>query len=260
MIDTNAIVSKLQELKNWKGSQGNQEPTYRCPKCQDHGAIIVQDEDGYETTTFCECYYAKRADEAKERNGIAGLFRTKSLKNFRSKTEDQKLAKKQASKYLNDYFDKSLIVCGHVGSGKTHIAVAVAAELESRNIRIMFLDYAEMIQKLEELKSGSFEYRDYLGRIKNADLLVIDDLLKTGYTEWNGTYKLKTFHKEVVYKIVNYRYNNKKPMIVTTELNIEKMFLIDEAIGSRLLDMAGDNTIEFNDDNDNYRLFGEREE
>lgn len=258
MIDTGNIVSKLQELKAWKVSQGNPEPTYRCPKCQDHGAIIVIDEDGYETTTFCECYYAKRAARAKERNGIAGLFRTKTLRNFRSDTEEQKLAKKQARKYIANYSTESLIVCGHVGSGKTHIAVAVAAELEKKDIRVMFLDYAEIIQKLEELKG--FNQNDYLTRIKNADFLVIDDLLKTGYTEWNGAYKLKTFHKEIVYKIVNYRYNNKKPMIVTTELNIEKMLLIDEAIGSRLMTMAGDNTIEFDGDNDNYRLFGERDE
>lgn len=258
MIDTNTIVSKLQELKSWKGSQGNEGPTYRCPKCQDHGAIIVKDEDGYETTTFCACYYAKRAASARERNGVAGLFRTKTLRNFRSNTEEQKLAKKQARKYLANFSTESLIVCGNVGSGKTHIAVAVAAELEAKEIRVTFLDYAEMIQKLEELKG--FSQNDYLARIKNAKLLVIDDLLKTGYTEWNGAYKLKTFHKEIVYKIINHRYNNKKPMIVTTELNIEKMLLIDEAIGSRLMTMAGDNMIEFAGDNDNYRLFGEKED
>lgn len=258
MIDTDNIVSKLQELKAWRVSQGDPEQTYRCPKCQDHGAIIVKDEDGYETTTFCECYHAKRSAIAKERNGIARLFKTKTLRNFRSNTEEQKLAKKQARKYLTNFSTESLIVCGHVGRGKTHIAVAVAAELEKKDIRVMFMDYAEMIQKLEELKG--FSQNDYLSRIKNAKLLVIDDLLKTGYTEWNGAYKLKTLHKEIVYKIINYRYNNKKPMIVMTELNIEKMLLIDEAIGSRLITMAGDNTIEFAGDNDNYRLFGERDE
>jgi DNA replication protein DnaC len=253
------LEKKLQELKQCVLDNGGPTKTvYDCPKCRDIGAVVVIDKEGNEALDFCDCYYAKKDAKAKELNGIAELFRTKTLKNFRSDSKEQKLAKKQARKYLDNYSSESMVLCGHVGSGKTHIAVAVAVELETKNFRVMFLDYAEMIQKLEELKG--YGQTEYLSRIKNAKLLVIDDLLKTGYTEWNGAYKLKPFHKEIVYKIVNHRYNNRKPMIVTTELNLEKMLQIDEAISSRLISMAGDNIVEFNGDNDNYRLFGEREE
>jgi DNA replication protein DnaC len=255
------LLEKMKEIKQSIIDKGGpEERQYKCPKCKDHEATIEIDENGYQVATFCECYYNRRAAEAKEKNGVAGLFRNKTLKNFKAETEDQKLAKKQAKKYIDAFKDENLIICGHSGTGKTHLAVGTAIDLEKQGFKIMFIDYPQMIQHLEEMKTGSFEQNMELGRIENAELLIIDDLFKVGYREWDGKLYLRDFHKRMVYSIINYRYNNRKPTIVTTELTLDKLLFIDEAIGGRLIGQAGDNTIEFDDENENYRLFGEKDE
>lgn len=252
---------KIEEIrKSIIERDGVEERRYKCPKCRDLGATLATDENGYTVATFCECYYRQNAIKVKEKNGVADLFRKKSLKNFKTTTEDQKLAKKQAKKYIDSFKDENLLICGHSGTGKTHLAVATATELEARGVKIMFIDYPQMIQQLEELRPGSFEQNMELGRIENAELLIIDDLFKVGYREWDGKIFLRDFHRRMVYSIVNYRYNNRLPTVITTELNLERMFEMDEAIGGRLIGQAGDNTIEFDDDNQNYRLFGEKDE
>lgn len=255
------LLEKMKDIKQSIIEKGKvEERTYKCPKCKDLGAIIETDENGYTVATFCECYYNQNAAKAKEKNGVAELFKHKTLKNFKANSEDQKLAKKQAKRYIENFKDEALLISGHSGTGKTHLAVATANELEEKGVEIMFIDYPQMIQQLEEMKPGSFEQNMELGKIENAELLIIDDLFKVGYREWDGKLFLKDFHKRMVYSIINYRYNNRKPTIVTTELPLDKLLFIDEAIGGRIIGQAGDNQIVFEDDNENYRLFGERDE
>lgn len=255
------LMEKMKEIKQSIIDKGGpEERRYKCPKCKDLEATIEIDDNGYQVATFCECYYNRRAANAKEKNGVAELFRNKTLKSYKAETEDQKRAKKQVKKYIDTFKDENLLICGHSGTGKTHLAVATATELEERGVKIMFIDYPQMIQQLEEMKPGSFEQNMELGRIENAELLIIDDLLKVGYREWDGKMNLREFHKRMLYSIIGYRYNNRKPTIVTTELSIEKLLLIDDAIGGRIIGQAGDNNIEFDEENENYRLFGEKDE
>jgi DNA replication protein DnaC len=255
------LMEKMKEIKQSIIDKGGpEERRYKCPKCRDLEATIEKDENGYDVVTFCECYYNQIATQAKEKNGVVDLFRNKTLKNFKADSEDQKLAMMQAKKYIDTFKDENLVICGHSGTGKTHLAVATATELEARGVKIMFIDYPQMIQQLEVLKPGSYEEHMAIGRIENAELLIIDDLFKVGYREWDGKLYLRDFHKRMVYSIINYRYNNRKPTIVTTELTLDKLLFIDEAIGGRLIGQAGDNTIEFDDENENYRLFGEKDE
>jgi len=55
---------------------------------------------------------------------------------------------------------------------------------------------------------------------------------------------------------VNYRYFNNLPMIISTEKGGEDLIKIDEAIGSRILEMAKDYNMELKGGKLNYRIYG----
>ncbi len=253
-IRTEPLSERIEKLRQAVLERGlAPEPTYRCPKCRDVGATFHVDEQGYEIATFCECYYAGVSERAKESNGVGELFRHKTLANFEPRTTRCRHALKQASRFIERFKEDSLILCGQPGSGKTHLAVAVAQALEAQDVRMRFYEYPALVSKIQEMKRENRTHE--VSVVKNMPLLVIDDFCKTGVTQWNGRRRLHSGHLDVVYELINTRYTRRLPTILTTELFPEDLLAIEEGIGSRLLTMAGDNVIEFDKADGNYRLF-----
>ena len=61
----------------------------------------------------------------------------------------------------------------------------------------------------------------------NADLLVIDDL---------GKEKVSVFSNEVLYRVINYRYKEKLPIVTTTNADLDFLYeSMGEAVFSRLV-------------------------
>ena len=57
-----------------------------------------------------------------------------------------------------------------------------------------------------------------------------------------------------MYEIINYRYINELPIIVTCEYGIRDIIGWDDAIGTRLLEMSANYIIEFQGADLNYRI------
>ena len=58
----------------------------------------------------------------------------------------------------------------------------------------------------------------------------------------------------MMYEIVNYRYMNQLPMIISTEKSLKELIQFDEAIGSRIIEMSREHVVVFKDKSLNYRL------
>ena len=76
-------------------------------------------------------------------------------------------------------------------------------------------------------------------------VLYIDDMLKGRLTETDVN---------VMYEIVNYRYMNNLPLIISTEKNLDELLVFDEATGSRIIEMCIGNIIYLEGKELNYRL------
>jgi DNA replication protein DnaC len=89
-------------------------------------------------------------------------------------------------------------------------------------------------------------YKKQLNKYQNAKVLLIDDLLKGKTTDAD---------KNIMFEIINYRYINHLPIIVSSEYGINSLLNFDEAIGSRIYEMCKDYLVEItNDSKNNYRL------
>ena len=118
-----------------------------------------------------------------------------------------------------------LLLQGGFGCGKTHLAAAMANFAVSMGVPTLFLTVPDLLDTLRfsfDSEETSFEQR--FDEIRNAPLLVLDDF---------GTQNATAWAQEKLFQIMNYRYINKLPLVVTTNLEMDQ---IEERIRSRLAD------------------------
>lgn len=117
------------------------------------------------------------------------------------------------------------LIRGKTGSGKTHLAAAIANFAVSMGVPTLFITVPDLLDMLRSAYSdpeSSFEER--FEEISRASLLVMDDF---------GTQNATPWAQEKLFQILNYRYINKLPLVVTTNLFLSEM---ESRIRSRLED------------------------
>lgn len=145
-----------------------------------------------------------------------------------------------SEKLVNNIEKKGVILVGNNGVGKTHLACSIANRFIEKGIPVI---YGTLINLLAELRN-SYEIDNNISEMEiiklyeNVDLLIIDDLGKEKPSEW-GLEKLFT--------IINSRYENNLPVIITTNYNqnslIKRLSINEEletakSIISRLYEMC----------------------
>lgn len=195
-------------------------------------------------------------------SGITEAFLQRNFKNFNPRNQITTNAKAMAVDYVKN-FDKikdsrnnSIAFLGQVGSGKTHLSIAIANELMKRNIGVRYMQYREDITKIKQVASDEESYAIEINKYKNAAVLLIDDLYKNATYRTKGGYEiLNDADKRAMFEIINYRYFKNVPMIISSEYFIEDILSFDEGIGSRLFEMCKGHIMEFKGKELNYRLY-----
>ena len=186
---------------------------------------------------------------------ISDEFQTKTFNNFSDRGIEQlKIAKLKTIEYYQNFSkmererENSIMLCGQVGSGKTHLGMALANNLiKTKKVAVVYMEYRQTATKLKQIITDDYNYNMELNKFKKARVLFIDDLLKGKVTDADVN---------LLYEIVNYRYLNKLPMIVSTEKTKEELIEFDAAIASRIIQMSKGNVIELSGKELNYRLYG----
>ena len=118
-----------------------------------------------------------------------------------------------------------LLLEGAYGCGKTHLAAAIANACVQRGVPTLFITVPDLLDSLRFAYGNpetTFEAR--FEEIRNAALLVMDDF---------GTQNATAWAQEKLFQIINYRYINKLPTVITTNLILDE---IESRIRSRLQD------------------------
>lgn len=229
----------------------------RCRKCNEPTTAKEQCElpDGtifnYTRRVSCSCpiepdvYQVQKIriarDHAFEKFGLKYKkcdFTTDDLRNI-SLTEKMHGYVDNFDKYYAD--GQGLILYGNVGVGKTYAAAVIVNEIvKKKNLKNGQL-YKCYITKLETIKRDILEkkYGDnqVFATLIDKDLLVIDDF---------GTQNDTNFALELMQNVIDARYNNCRPTIITTNINFNNMQeytdpkrrLAYERIRSRLCEMC----------------------
>ena len=109
------------------------------------------------------------------------------------------------------------------------------------------MPYRDNIISLKQNMMDEEYYRKSINKFKKAKVLLIDDLFKGSITGSDVN---------IMFEIINYRYLNGLPLIVSCEKSIDEIINIDEAIGSRLYEMSCDYVASLSGKRLNYRMYG----
>jgi DNA replication protein DnaC len=118
-----------------------------------------------------------------------------------------------------------LLLMGRFGCGKTHLAAAIANQAVTLGVSTLFLTVPDLLDWLRFAYNDpetTFEAR--FEEIRSIALLVLDDFGTENATPWA---------QEKLFQILNYRYQNRLPVVITTNQAMES---IEERIQSRLQD------------------------
>lgn len=224
-------VSDFQPLVTAQSGQALFPPRPGRCICKGAGFLSVDTGDGSFEIVPCICRQKKEQEAAcrqlRELSGLGGV----AEKTFASFDERQPGCDRAAAR-ARHYAEEPrgwLVLRGPVGTGKTHLAAAVVNVVAARGVPACFFVVADLLDLLRAAYDPEADCPGYdrlMTLVKTAPLLVLDDLGAEKATDWA---------REKVYQIVDYRYRNRLPTVITTNARADTL---DERVESRMLDRA----------------------
>jgi DNA replication protein DnaC len=210
-----------------------------CPTCGGAGYVrmdVPLGDPGFGKPVPCQCREREWEDRRRaELRRFSSLdpFYEKTFDTFNPKVQGVREAFESARRYATDP-QGWLVLRGGYGCGKTHLAAAIANANLAAGKHVFFSIVPDLLDHLRAAFAPGSEirYDDMFERVREAGLLVLDDLGAENGTAW-ATEKL--------FQIINYRYNFRMPTVITT--NNRLLSHLDDRLASRLSDIGLVNTI-----------------
>ncbi len=189
---------------------------------------------------MCKCMAAKRAAEENEykrrefEEKVKEMrrmgFPEAEMRNWTFANDDltNEQITKAAQRYVENFSElrksgKGLLLYGNTGTGKTYTACEIANALIDQGYPVLVTNFARILNTLQ----GTFEKQEYIDNFQSYQLLVIDDL---------GIERDTAYAKEQVFNIIDSRYRSGLPMIITTNLTMEKIKNPEDIENRRIYD------------------------
>lgn len=170
----------------------------------------------------------KRVENALARSGMKKRFLARTFANFQTDTPGRAKAHRTAKEYADNFTahlanGDGLYIEGTFGTGKTHLAAAIAIQLMEQGRNVIFKTADDLLRGIKAtFDDTGREEQKVLDRLKTCELLVIDDIGKEQATDWSTAQ---------LYAIINDRYECQRPLIITTNFNENDLIAVESPKG-----------------------------
>lgn len=202
-----------------------------CPRCGGRGWLVAPD-GGAGTARRCDCQKRELSTRMLDAAGIPRRYLRCRLEGFNThqgasggsggKTQLVQ-ALTESRRYVEGFLradgsftHTGLLYIGPPGVGKTHLAVAVLVELiTTYHLAGRFVDFTSLIHQIQNSfdPNSPESKREILDPVMRAPLLVLDEL---------GAQKPTPWVQDILYLIINGRYNERLPTLFTTNYALDE--------------------------------------
>jgi len=170
---------------------------------------------------------------------IPRRFQTRTLENYHAETAQQQKALDFAIEYAEGWeetqsYGRCALFVGKPGTGKTHLAVGIMTHIMRKNfgrVSVRFTSVSRIIRRLKDSyrKDGEESEVEVMRDYSKCALLVIDEV---------GVQFGTDFEKNTLFDIINDRYENMRPTVLTSNLSADG---VREYLGERAFDRLREN-------------------
>lgn len=172
-------------------------------------------------------------------------FAAKSFDNFVVSDNSSKIAKAISVSYANNFAEikkegVSLVFVGKTGTGKTHLACAIANHvMQNYRLSVRFVNVIDAISQIKQSWSKYSEQNenDIIALFTAPNLLILDEVGVQFGTETE---------QMLLFRIINKRYEQLLPTIIISNLTVETLSkTLGDRIFDRLQEGSGGGIVEF---------------
>ena len=169
----------------------------------------------------------RRINRLKEASMMDKKYREVTFDKYEVREENKKvfeMAKKYADRFQDMYKkNQGLLLYGPVGTGKSFTAACIGNYLLDNAKPVIMTSFVKILQDIWENDREA----EYITILNSAALLIIDDL---------GTERETDYALEKVYNIIDSRVRANKPMIITSNLELNDMMECEDVRKKRIYD------------------------
>lgn len=243
---SNTLGASLARLQHSAGITGTR--SAKCPSHGDYIATVLRDDQlsGCPSCSFERQAQQEAAERSEQqRQAVAARlerqlgqaliplrFKGKTFENYRAVTPAQRVALDTCRAYAENFPEakaagRCLMLLGHVGNGKTHLAAAIASlVVEQHRCNVLYTTVSRVCQQVKSSygKEATQSEREALEIFRAPELLILDEVGASYGTD---------FERMVMFEVVNARYEEMKPTIVISNLFAQGLA---NALGDRTVD------------------------
>lgn len=218
--------------------------------CQQHGSYTAY---SHKPGIWSACQQCQRASDVQQRQAsmrqqrqaqqaalwqkrlghaaIPARFAERSLQNYRPTCAAAEQALRTCQAYAQEFdavlkSGRSLIFCGSVGTGKTHLAVGIARHIMDAGKQAVMSSVLKAVRRIKESyrRDSPHTEAELIQEFVEPDLLILDEV---GVQFGSDTEKM------LLFDIINGRYEVMKPSILISNLGLAEL---EHYIGTRAMD------------------------
>lgn len=169
----------------------------------------------------------RRINRLKEASMMDKKYREVTFDKYEVREENKKvfeMAKKYADRFQDMYKkNQGLLLYGPVGTGKSFTAACIGNYLLDNAKPVIMTSFVKILQDIWENDREA----EYITILNSASLLIVDDL---------GTERETDYALEKAYNIIDSRVRANKPMIITSNLELNDMMECEDIRKKRIYD------------------------
>lgn len=238
---------------------------YDCPLCLNRGdrAAARYDETFHtwnQVFIECACMEKRRQRRRLAKSGLADITERCTFERYRTDTPWRERIKQTAQRFVEDPQGRFFFIGGQSGAGKSHICTAMALHLIDTGHRVRYMLWRDEATRLKAVVNKAEEYTPAIEELKQAEVLYIDDLFKTGRTADGSPQRPTAADINLAFELINHRSMAPgRITILSSECTSDDLLNIDETIAGRIIENSRPQGYCLNigpDQSKNFRLTG----